>query len=397
MTEFHRIAILGATGSVGRAALDVALRHPSRFSVAALAADSDDDKMLQACRSANPQFAAMRDEKSAMRLADKIKQAGLSVEIGGGENAIIQAATFAEANAVVSAIPGAAGLKPTMAAVQCGRRILLANKESLVIAGDFLMQAAEKNGAEILPIDSEHSALFQLLGARKKIGGAESDGGIARIWLTASGGPFLNCSADELECATPADACRHPNWTMGKKISTDSATLMNKGLEVIEASRLFGFGAERIGVVVHPQSIVHAMVEYADGAMSAHLSAPDIRLSVAHAMAHPERIAAGVAPPSWESLSNLSFSPPDENRFPCLTLAFDALRIGGAMPAIMNAANEIAVAKFLSGAIRFTKIPQIIKAAMDSLPNESADSLDDLLSADSRARLAAEKIADENQ
>ena len=387
------ISILGSTGSIGKSTLDVLTRHADRYRVVALSANTDVQGMLQQCLDFRPQLVAMADADSAGQLAKLLAEQAPEIEVLGGEEGLKAVACHVDAAQVMAAIVGAAGLLPVLAAVDAGKRILLANKEALVVAGGLFMEAVRKNKVRVLPIDSEHNAVFQCLpaddfrGLKKK--------GVRRILLTASGGPFRCLDATQLQRVTPEQACAHPNWDMGRKISVDSATMMNKGLEVIEAHWLFGAAPDRIQVVVHPQSIIHSMVEYVDGSVLAQLGNPDMRIPIAHALAWPERIASGVDSLDFFQLAHLDFEPPDLQRFPCLALAFRAIEEGGSMPAVLNAANEVAVAAFLQGRTGFLQIPQVIEGTMNRLRPEPADDLDMLLQVDLRAREIAERLVQE--
>src|SRR5512134_912 len=340
----QRITILGATGSIGASTLDVIARHPGRFQVFALTAQRQTERLLAQCLAFQPRYAVMLDERSAQDLRRRLAGQGARTEVLWGMEALERVAADPEVDSVMAAIVGAAGLRPTLAAARAGKRVLLANKETLVMAGRIFMDAVEQHDAELLPIDSEHNAIFQVLPARSR-GGLEA-AGVRRILLTASGGPFRTAPREQLERVTPEQACAHPNWVMGRKISVDSATLMNKGLEVIEAHWLFGARAEQIQVVVHPQSIVHSLVEYVDGSVLAQLGNPDMRTPIAYALGYPERIEAGVTPMNLLGVGSLDFEAPDLERFPCLGLAYQALRAEGTAPAMLNAANEVAVAAF---------------------------------------------------
>ncbi len=387
MSARRTIAVLGATGSIGSSALDVIARHPQRFAVTALSAHRDVDALLALCRQFRPQRAVIADPALLDALAAGLRAAGLATEPLAGRDALVAAATAGDTDTVIAAIVGAAGMASTLAAAQAGKRLLLANKESVVLAGALLMDAAERNGAQIIPIDSEHNAIFQCLPA---VGGTgERLKGVRRLLLTASGGPFRGRQRAELESITPDQACAHPNWVMGRKISVDSATLMNKGLEVIEAHWLFGLPAERIEVLVHPQSIVHSLVDYADGSMLAQLGQPDMRTALAQALAWPERIESGVGALDLARLGRLDFEPPDRLTFPCLDLAYHALQLGGSAGAIVNAANEVAVSAFLQGQLRFLGIPELIARTLDRVSVTAGDSIDALLAADHAARRAA--------
>ena len=374
------LAIFGATGSVGASTLDVVARHAGRYRVFALTAHSSADALLELCQRHRPRYAVLSGLPENAGLRSKFREQGS--ELLFGPSALELVAAHPETAAVMAAIVGAAGLASTLAAVRAGKRVLLANKEALVMAGPLVTAAARKSGAEILPVDSEHNAVFQCLGSAK---------GLKRIVLTASGGPFRIVPLDTLGAVTPDQACAHPNWVMGRKISVDSATMMNKGLEVIEARWLFDVAPERIEVLIHPQSIVHSLVEYADGSMIAQLSNPDMRVPIAHALAHPERIDSGAPSLDLASIRNLTFEKPDLSRFPCLPLAYAALRTGGTAPAILNAANEVAVEAFLARRLPFTGIAEVIAGTLEALPARAADELDAVMVADAQARHAASK------
>ena len=381
------LCVLGATGTIGVNTLDVVAQHPGRFEIFALTGATQVERLFQQCLQFRPKFAVMHAASDAQVLRGKIRQAGLLTEVLHGDEALSDVATAPEVDTVMAAIVGAAGLPATLAAAHAGKRILLANKEALVVSGQLFMDAIAASGAQLLPIDSEHNAIFQALPT--DFNGDFQQAGVKALWLTASGGPFRELSAAQIAEATPAQAVAHPNWVMGKKISVDSASLMNKGLEVIEARWLFNAQPAQIQVVVHPQSIVHSMVEYTDGSMIAQMGTPDMRTPIAYALGFPERLSAGVSP--LELLGkNLSFEAPDHARFPCLKLAFEALRIGGAAAAVLNAANEVAVARFLAGAVAFPAIPASIAHAMDKLADLPADSLENLLEADRQTRVLTE-------
>jgi 1-deoxy-D-xylulose-5-phosphate reductoisomerase len=384
------VAILGSTGSIGLSTLDVLERHPGRYRVVALAAHSQVERLFEQCRRWRPRFAAMQDAEAARQLAARLAAAGLDTEVRGGNEALIELARAADADIVMAAIVGAAGLLPTLAAVRAGKRVLLANKEPLVMSGHILLREARTSGAELLPIDSEHNAIFQCLPAAGPAGAARP--GVRRVLLTCSGGPFRHAAAAQLADVTPEQACAHPRWSMGRKISVDSATLMNKGLELIEACRLFGLGPERVEILIHPQSIVHSLVEYTDGSVLAQLGNPDMRTPIAHALAWPERIESGVRSLDLCEIGRLDFEPPDPERFPCLRLAYQAARTGGTAPAILNAANEEAVAAFLGRRLRFTDIAPVIERVLATLPARADAELDTILEDDSRARHAAREL-----
>ena len=375
------IAVLGATGSIGASALDVIARHPDRLRATVLAAGSNVDALLALCRTHRPRHAVIADEAGYIALRDGLREAGLDPEAHAGADAICALAAGDDCDTVVAAIVGAAGLPSTLAAARAGKRLLLANKESLVLAGELLMQAARDAGATIVPIDSEHNAIFQCLPD------AAARDGLARITLTASGGPFRGWRRDALETVTPEQAVAHPKWSMGPKISVDSATLMNKGLEVIEAHHLFNVERARIDVLVHPQSLVHSLVAFRDGSTLAQLGLPDMRTALAVGFGWPERLDSGVA--GLELLAQggaLEFEAPDLEAFPCLRLAFDALEAGGTAPAVLNAANEVAVSAFLQRRVGFLAIPRLVEAALSGTPAGAADSLDGLHEADAAAR-----------
>ncbi len=378
------VCVLGSTGSVGANTLDVVARHRDRFKVAALTAHRDVDGLFRQCLEHQPMLAAMVDEKAAARLATLIRDAGLGTEVRAGAAALEQAAVLPESKYVMAAIVGAAGLPATLAAARAGKRVLLANKEALVMAGKVFMDAVRQHGAELLPIDSEHNAVFQCMPGGYRAGAWPR--GVRRILLTASGGPFRGWPPERLADVTPAEACAHPNWNMGRKISVDSATMMNKGLEVIEACWLFGTGPERIEVMVHPQSVIHSMVEYDDGSVLAQLSNPDMRTPIAHGLGWPDRLEAGVESLDMLARGNLDFEPPDLETFPCLGLAMQAARAGGGAPVVLNAANEVAVSAFLEERLPFTGIAELVSAALDALPGGRADSIEAVLELDRRAR-----------
>ncbi|MCU0810999.1 MAG: 1-deoxy-D-xylulose-5-phosphate reductoisomerase [Thiobacillaceae bacterium] len=381
------LTVLGATGTIGVNTLDVVARHPGRFEIFALTGATQVERMLEQCRTHRPRYAVMSQADSAAALRQRVKDAGLAVTVLEGERALTEVSTAPEVDTVMAAIVGAAGLPATLAAAQAGKRILLANKETLVVSGQLFMDAVARSGAVLLPIDSEHNAIFQAL--PRDFNGDFQQAGVRALWLTASGGPFRQLSAEEIARATPAQAIAHPNWVMGKKISVDSASLMNKGLEVIEARWLFNARPEQIRVMVHPQSIIHSMVEYADGSVIAQLGTPDMRTPIAYALGFPERIEAGVSGLDLMG-RQLSFEEPDHVRFPCLGLAFEALRRGGNASAVLNAANEVAVARFLDGAVPFSAIPDSIAHTMDDLAGGAAETLEDLFEADRLARETAE-------
>jgi 1-deoxy-D-xylulose-5-phosphate reductoisomerase len=372
------LAVLGATGSVGASTLDVVRAHPERYRVFALSAHASAEALLELCRVHRPRFAVLSGVEDDRAMRARFADAG--VELRFGAAALEDTVQHADCDAVMAAIVGAAGLRSTLAAARAGKRVLLANKEALVMAGPLVMRAARDSGAELLPVDSEHNAVFQCF---------SRPAGVRKIILTASGGPFRATPFEKLAAVTPDEACAHPNWVMGRKISVDSATMMNKGLEVIEAHWLFGVPPERIEVLIHPQSIVHSLVEYVDGSVIAQLSNPDMRVPIAHALAHPERIASGARPLELATLKTLSFEQPDHQRFPCLGLAYQALKAGGSAPAVLNAANEVAVEAFLAGRIPFTAIAAVIADTLGSVRAAPADSLGQVLEADASARRKA--------
>ena len=390
----QRLVVLGSTGSIGLSTLDVVARHPDRFSVFALAANRSADRLFEQIRQFQPRYAVLVDDTAAAALQQRVQQAGLATEVLAGVSALAEVAAAADVDTVMAAIVGAAGLLPTLAAAKAGKRILLANKEALVMSGPLFMQAVRENGAVLLPIDSEHNAIFQCLpapGHERDLRGERSlrANGVEKILLTASGGPFLRRELHELAHVTPDQACAHPTWNMGRKISVDSATLMNKGLEVIEACYLFNADRVQVDVVVHPQSIVHSLVRYVDGSVLAQMGNPDMRTPIAHAMAWPERIGAGVAPLELTQIGRLEFLPADVTRFPCLALAYQALAAGASAPAVLNAANEVAVEAFLAGRLRYTRIAPVIVETLQHCPAPPVEAMDALLAIDAEARRIA--------
>ncbi|MAX86648.1 MULTISPECIES: 1-deoxy-D-xylulose-5-phosphate reductoisomerase [Thalassolituus] len=390
MTQW--ITVLGSTGSIGCSTLDVVRRHPEKYRVYALTAATRVAEMAGQIAEFSPRYAVMADASAAAQLREQLPEDCVT-EVLNGEDALVQVASDERVDQVMAAIVGAAGLLPTLAGANAGKRVLLANKESLVMAGPLFLDAVKKGGAELLPIDSEHNAIFQSMPA--DYAGRLDASGIRKILLTASGGPFRGRQSSELNDVTPSQAVAHPNWSMGAKISVDSATLMNKGLELIEACFLFNCAADDVEVVVHPESVIHSMVQYCDGSVLAQLGQPDMRTPIAYGMAWPERIEAGVESLNLFDIARLNFEAPDEENFPCLALARIAFAQGGTMPAVLNAANEVAVAAFLREDIRFTTIPALIKKVMDQHSVVSADSLDAVLSADSWARATAESFLQE--
>jgi 1-deoxy-D-xylulose-5-phosphate reductoisomerase len=376
------IAILGATGSIGKSALDVVARHPDRFRVVALTANTGVDALLALCARLRPDLAVIADPASERALRDGLTAAGLATQGLAGSDSLARAVEAPGVDTVVAAIVGAAGLVPTLAAARAGRRLLLANKEAIVCAGPLLMNAVRAGGAQLLPLDSEHSAIHQCLA-----GNGDRRGGVRRLILTASGGPFRNRT--DLADVTPEQACAHPNWVMGRKISVDSATLMNKGLEVIEANWLFGFAPASIDVVVHPQSVVHSMVEFVDGSVLAQLGTPDMRTPLAYALGFPERVASGSDSLDFLTVGALTFEAPDRRRFPCLRLAYEALRSGPAACVWLNAANEVAVEAFLGRRLSFLGIAGVIEGVLEQAPLQAPRSIDDVLHEDAAARRRA--------
>ena len=382
------IAILGSTGSIGVSTLDVLQRHPERFQVVALTAHRDVEGLLQQCLTHKPEYAVMAAADAAEQLRDQLHAAGCPVEVLAGVEGLERVATLPEVGVVMAAIVGAAGLLPTLAAAQAGKRVLLANKEALVMAGPLFMAAVRKHHAELLPIDSEHNAVFQCLPPQFSTSGLDAVG-VRRILLTGSGGPFRLTPLHQLPEVTPEQACAHPNWRMGRKISVDSATMMNKGLEIIEAHWLFDAPPERIEVVIHPQSVIHSMVEYQDGSVLAQLGNPDMRTPIAHALAWPQRLASGTAFLDFAQVARLEFASPDFSRFPCLKLAFAALEAGGTAPVILNAANEIAVQAFLERRIRYTDIHAVVQYTLERVNRRVIASLAVILDDDAQARTVA--------
>lgn len=379
----QHITLLGATGSIGVSTLDVIARHPDKYSVYALTGNLQIDKLALQCQQHQAKFAVVNDEVAAAKLDALLQASGCATEVIYGMDALCRVASDDAVDTVMAAIVGAAGLMPTLAAVKTGKKILLANKESLVMAGGLFMQAIKESGSVMLPIDSEHNAIFQCLPADYQ---QAHSSGINKLLLSASGGPFRGWSAEEMNTVTPDQACAHPNWSMGRKISVDSASLMNKGLELIEACWLFDVGPEQIEVVVHPQSIIHSAVQYIDGSVLAQLGNPDMRTPIAHALAWPQRIDAGVANLNLFDVAQLNFEQPDLQAFPCLQLAYDAASVAGDAPAILNAANEIAVQAFLDERIGFTQIAQVVGETLSGLSFTEPESLDAVQESDNQAR-----------
>lgn len=378
------LTILGATGTIGVNTLDVVARHEGKFAVFALTANRNVDGLFEQCQAWNPRYAVMVETQAAEQLATRCRTAGLATEVLGGAEALATVAAHDDTDYVMAGIVGAAGLLPNLAAARAGKRVMLANKESLVMSGQLFMDAVKDAGAELLPIDSEHNAIFQCM--PPDFADGLDARGVEKILLTASGGPFRTIPLEALAAVTPAAACAHPNWVMGRKISVDSATMMNKGLEVIEACWLFATTPATVQVVVHPQSVIHSMVQYCDGSVLAQLGNPDMRTPIAYAMGWPERCAAGVEPLDLFAVRKLDFEEPDFDRFPCLRLARDAMSAGGTAPAILNAANEVAVAAFLDEQVGFMDIPRLVEHALTRATAHSADDLDTILADDAAAR-----------
>lgn len=387
MSRPQQITVLGATGSIGLSTLDVIARHPERYQVFALSGFSRLSELLALCVRHAPRYAVVPEAIAARRLQDDLHAAGLSTRVLVGEEGLCQVAADPEVDAVMAAIVGAAGLRPTLAAVEAGKKILLANKEALVMSGALFMQAVRKSGSVLLPIDSEHNAIFQCM-PRDFARGLESVG-VRRILLTASGGPFRQTPMAELAHVSPEQACAHPNWSMGRKISVDSASMMNKGLELIEACWLFDAKPSQVEVVIHPQSVIHSLVDYIDGSVLAQLGNPDMRTPIASALAWPERIDSGVPPLDLFAVARLDFQAPDEDRFPCLRLARQAAEAGNSAPAMLNAANEVAVAAFLDGRVRYLEIASIIEEVLNLEPVVAVSDLEAVFTADAKARVLA--------
>ena len=389
MSKPQQITVLGATGSVGLSTLDVIARHPERYQVFALTGFSRLKELLALCVRHSPRFAVVPDIEVARGLQDDLAAAGLDTRVLVGERGLCEVSAHPQVDTVLAAIVGGAGLRPTLAAVEAGKKVLLANKEALVMSGALFMQAVQRGGAVLLPIDSEHNAIFQCLPSGY-VGGLGSVG-VRRILLTASGGPFRETPLSELMYVSPEQACAHPNWSMGRKISVDSASMMNKGLELIEACWLFDARPDQVEVVIHPQSVIHSMVDYVDGSVLAQLGNPDMRTPIAHALAWPDRIDSGVAPLDLFSIARLDFQAPDEQRFPCLRLARQAAEAGNSAPAMLNAANEVAVAAFLERRIRYPEIASIIDEVLNLEPVVAVQELDAVFEIDSKARGLAEQ------
>jgi len=387
MSRPQQITVLGATGSIGLSTLDVIARHPARYQVFALSGFTRLSELLALCVRHSPRFAVVPEAGVARRLQDDLLAAGLSTRVLVGEEGLCQVASDPEVDAVMAAIVGAAGLRPTLAAVEAGKKILLANKEALVMSGALFMQAVRKSGSVLLPIDSEHNAIFQCMPLDFSRG--LSNVGVRRILLTASGGPFRQTPLAELAHVSPEQACAHPNWSMGRKISVDSASMMNKGLELIEACWLFDARPSQVEVVIHPQSVIHSLVDYIDGSVLAQLGNPDMRTPIANALAWPERIDSGVAPLDLFAIARLDFQTPDEERFPCLRLARQAAEAGNSAPAMLNAANEVAVTAFLDGRVRYPEIASIIEEVLNLEAVVAVDDLEAVFIADAKARQLA--------
>jgi 1-deoxy-D-xylulose-5-phosphate reductoisomerase len=392
--SIQRVTVLGATGSIGVSTLDVLARHPERYSVFALTADRKWQILATQCLQHNPRYAVLNDGVAAIALAEELRRQGCSTEVLHGADALAQVSGHADVHVVMAAIVGAAGLLPTLAAVKAGKKVLLANKEALVMAGGLFTRAVAEHGATLLPIDSEHNAIFQCLPNHRAdylVDGLQSSG-VRKILLTASGGPFRNTPLADFKAVTPEQACAHPNWSMGQKISVDSATMLNKGLELIEACWLFNARPDQVQVVIHPQSVIHSMVEYVDGSVLAQLGNPDMRTPIAHALAWPERIASGVAGLDIIATARLDFTAPDYERFPCLRLAQQAAARAATAPTILNAANEVAVAAFLQRKIRFDQIAQVIASVLDKQDVIEPDSLELVIASDQKARELAQSV-----
>lgn len=381
------ICVLGSTGAIGVNTLDVISRHSDKFKVIALTANRADDKLFLQCQQFSPEYAVIVDESAAQRLDQQVRAAGLPTQVLSGTDSLEMVASLKSVDQVMAAIVGAAGLLPTLAAARAGKRVLLANKEALVMSGDLFINEIKKHNALLLPIDSEHNAIFQCM-PESFAQGLESSG-VNRILLTASGGPFRTRDVESLHNVTPEEAVAHPNWVMGQKISVDSATMMNKGLEVIEACWLFNTDASMIQVVIHPQSVIHSMVSYTDGSVLAQMGNPDMRTPIAHAMQWPNRMPSGVEPLDLFEVATLDFEKPDFKRFPCLQMAYESLNMGGTATAILNAANEVAVEAFLNKQLSFTNISKVIEKTLENTANLPADNLQSILQADSDARHVA--------
>lgn len=381
------VSILGSTGTIGVNTLDVVSRHPDKYKIIALTANVDVDRLYEQCIKHHPLYAAMMNDDAASQLEQKLRHSGLDIKILSGMSGLETVASMPQTDYVMAAIVGSAGLLPALAAARAGKRILLANKEALVMSGALFMDEVRKHHAELLPIDSEHNAIFQCMPGDISRGLEAS--GVSRILLTASGGPFRKTPLQQLVSVTPEQAVAHPNWVMGKKISVDSASMMNKGLEVIEACYLFNTSADKIQVVIHPQSVIHSMVSYNDGSVLAQMGNPDMRTPIAHALGWPERIESGVEPLDVFAVARLDFEQPDYQRFPCLAMAYQSLKTGGTATTILNAANEVAVDAFLNRQLAFTRIADVIEKTLEHMPAQPMSSLDVVMAADTRARAVA--------
>ena len=394
-----QITLLGASGSIGSSTLDVVARHPERYQIYALTANTNVETMVTLCEQWQPRYAVMNDVDAATELGQRLLETAAQTEVLSGETGLLQVVKDDAVNCVVAAIVGAAGLVPTLAAAEAGKRVLLANKEALVMSGKLFIDTARANDAILMPVDSEHNAIFQCMPdsltrhhSSVKMINQQASAGIERILLTASGGPFRTWSAEQLQDVTPAQAVNHPNWDMGKKISVDSATLMNKGLELIEAYWLFDMDIANIDVVIHPQSVIHSMVSYSDGSVLAQLGNPDMRTPIAHALAWPQRIASGVEPLNIFDVAKLDFEQPDLDRFPCLRLCYEAIKRGGSATIVLNAANELAVAAFLDEKIGFNDIARVIEQTLQKAEIiDDVSSLENILDADAKARVISNK------
>lgn len=386
-----RITLLGSTGSIGKSTLNILDLHKDQFEVVALTAKTNIDELFVQCQQFNPRYVVVEDRHYAVQLKEKIIEARLNIDVLSGQKALEEVAALPEVDYVMAAIVGAAGLLPTLAAVKAGKRILLANKEALIMSGALFMESIKRSGAILLPVDSEHNAIFQCMPPNYKTG--EAPVGVDKIILTASGGPFRTLPLDQFSTIKPSEAIAHPTWNMGAKISVDSATMMNKGFEVIEAYWLFNIGLENIEVLIHPQSIIHSLVCYQDGSFLAQLGSPDMRTPIAYTLSWPHRITTSVKKLNLGEVGQLTFEPMDPIRFPCMKLAYQAIKEGGTASAILNAVNEVAVAAFLAGELPFTAIPSLIEEVLNSIPSQSASSFEVILEADKLARaLATENI-----
>jgi 1-deoxy-D-xylulose-5-phosphate reductoisomerase len=385
-----QVTVLGSTGSIGVSTLDVIARHPEDFQVFALTANTNVEGLAEQVRRFNPRYAVLRDHAAAQQLQQLLRGEAIDTEVLAGDEALAQVAADGQVDYVMAAIVGAAGLLPTLAAVNAGKRTLLANKEALVMCGSLFMEAVQRSGAELLPIDSEHNAVYQCLPAQHRDGLAPI--GVRRVILTASGGPFRDKPLQEFASITPEQACAHPNWSMGQKISVDSATMMNKGLELIEACWLFNTSHDKVDVLVHRQSVIHSMVEYVDGSVLAQMGNPDMRIPIAYGLSWPERTDSGVSSLDLTQVARLDFEPLDEDKFPCLPLAANAIAAGGTVPVALNAANEVAVQAFLEHQLPFTGIYQLVDSVLQKYASVRPDSIDTVLSEDVRARELARQL-----